>query len=108
MGKTKISAKRGRSSVQTSKDKIKLKRNTGIKEINPTEELLNEELISRALWECLKEGDDKGFKEVISAYVEACKKVQTAKKATISRSTIYNLKDNPTIKTVAKVVHACV
>ena len=87
---------------------MKLRRNTGIKEINPTEELLNEELISHALWECLKEGDDEGFKEVILAYVEACKKVQTAKKATVSRSTIYNLKDNPTIKTVAKVVHACV
>jgi hypothetical protein len=52
---------------------MKLRRNTGIKEINPTEELLNEELISRALWECLKEGDDEGFKEVILAYVEASK-----------------------------------
>jgi DNA-binding phage protein len=87
---------------------MKLRQNTGIREINPTEELLNEELISHALWECLKEGDDEGFKEVILAYVEACKKSQTAKKATVSRSTIYNLKDNPTIKTVAKVVHACV
>ena len=107
MGKTKISAKRRRSSVQTSKGRMKLRRNTGIKEINPTEELLNEELISHALWECLKEGDDEGFKEVILAYVEACKKAQTAKKAAVSRSTIYNLKTNPTIKTVAKVVHAC-
>ena len=108
MGKTKIFGKRRRSSVQTSKGKMKLRRNTGIKEINPTEELLNEELISHALWECLKEGDDEGFKEVILAYVEACKKAPTAKKAAVSRSTVYNLKDNPTIKTVAKVVHACV
>ncbi len=107
MGKTKISAERRKSSLQTSKGKMRLKQNTGIKEINPTEELLNEELISRALWECLKDGDDKGFKEVILAYVEACKKAHTAKKAAVSRSTVYNLKDNPTIKTVAKVVHAC-
>jgi len=107
MGKTKTSVKRKRSSVQISKSKMKLRKNTGIKEINPTEELLNEELISHALWECLKEGDDEGFKEVILAYVEACKKAQTAKKASVSRSTVYNLKTNPTIKTVAKVVHAC-
>ena len=107
MGKTKTSVKLKRSSVQISKSKMKLRKNTGIKEINPTEELLNEELISHALWECLKEGDDEGFKEVILAYVEACKKAQTAKKASVSRSTVYNLKTNPTIKTVAKVVHAC-
>ena len=103
MGKTKISDKRRRSSLQTSRDKIKLRRNTGIKEINPSEELLNEQLISHALWECLKEGDDEGFKEVILAYVEASKKARTAKKAAVSRSTVYNLKDNPTIKTVAKL-----
>jgi hypothetical protein len=60
---------------------MKLRRNTGIKEINPTEELLNEELISHALWECLKEGDDEGFKEVILAYVEACKKSSNSKKS---------------------------
>jgi DNA-binding phage protein len=86
---------------------MKLRRDTGITEINPTEELLNDKLISHALWECLKEGDDKGFEEVILAYVEACKKAQTAKKADVTRSTVYNLKANPTIKTVAKVVHAC-
>ena len=107
MVKTKIFAKQRRSSAQTSKGRMKLRRNTGIQEINPTEELLNEELISHALWECLKEGDDEGFKEVILAYVEASKKAQTAKKAAVSRSTVYNLKANPTIKTVAKVVHAC-
>ena len=67
--------------MQTSRGKMKLRRNIGIKEINPIEELLNEELISHALWDSLKEGDDKGFKEVVLAYVEACKKAQTAKKA---------------------------
>ena len=92
MAKTKISAKRRRSSLQTSKGKIRLRQDTGIKTINPTEKLLDEELISRALWECLKDGDDEGFKEVILTYVEACKKAHTARKAAVSRSTVYNLK----------------
>ena len=54
---------------------MKLRLDTGIKEINPTKELLNQELISHALWECLKQGDEEGFKEVILAYVEALCKI---------------------------------
>jgi DNA-binding phage protein len=107
MDKSKISGKRRRSSVQPSKIKMKLRRNTATKKISPIEELLNEEVISHALWECLKEGDDEGFKELIVAYIETCNKAQTAKKAAVSRKTMYNLKANPTIKTVARVVHAC-
>lgn len=38
---------------------MKLK-NTGIGQSNPTEELLNEELIGRAIGECLKMGIQKG------------------------------------------------
>lgn len=87
---------------------MKLKENAKVKEINPTEELLNEDLISRAIWECLKEGDAEGVIEVIATYVEAVNKTHLAKKASIARSTVYSsLKKNPTVKTLAKVVHAC-
>ncbi len=85
-----------------------LKKDTGLIEYSPTVALLNEELIGRALWECLKEGDVEGFMEVIEAYLAAYNRTHLAKKAAIARSTIYHLKSgNPTVKTVAKVVHAC-
>jgi DNA-binding phage protein len=88
---------------------MRLKKNTGLRESNPTEELLNEELIGRAVWECLKEGDSEGVIEVISIYIEAMNKTEVAKESSMARSTMYHtLKNkNPTIKTLAKLVHAC-
>jgi DNA-binding phage protein len=98
--------------MSRSKNKsiIKLKKNTGIRESNPREELLNEELIGRAVWECLKEGDSEGVIEVIRAYLEAVNKTEIARKSSMARSTMYHtLKGkNPTIKTLAKLVHACI
>lgn len=89
---------------------MKLKKNTGIRQSNPTEELLNEELIGRAIWECLKNGDSEGVIEVIGIYLEAVNKTQVAKESDIARSTMYHtLKSkNPTVKTLAKLVHACI
>jgi DNA-binding phage protein len=87
---------------------MKLKKGAKVREINPTEELLNEDLISRAIWECLKEGDSEGFIEVIAIYLSAVNKTRIAKKASVARSTVYSFKGgNPTVKTLAKVVHAC-
>ena len=87
-----------------------LKKNTGIRESNPTEELLDEELIGRAVWECLKEGDAEGVIEVIGAYLRAVNKTEIARESAMARSTMYHtLKSkNPTIKTLAKLVHACI
>ncbi|MES2344458.1 MAG: hypothetical protein V4494_00770 [Chlamydiota bacterium] len=89
---------------------MKLKKDTGIRKSNPREELLDEELIGRAVWECLKEGDSQGVIEVISAYLEAVNKTEIAKQSSMSRSTMYHtLKSkNPTIKTLAKLIHACI
>ena len=89
---------------------MRLKKSTGIRKSNPTEELLNEELIGRAIWECLKEGDSEGMIEVIGIYLEAVNKTQVAKESELARSTLYHtLKNkNPTVKTLAKLVHACV
>jgi DNA-binding phage protein len=89
---------------------MKLKKDTGIRQSNPTEELLNEELIGRAIWECLKNGDSEGVIEVISIYLEAVNKTQVAKENHMARSTMYHtLKSkNPTVKTLAKLVHACI
>jgi DNA-binding phage protein len=89
--------------------KIKIKTRAGLRQSNPREELLDEELISRAIWECLKNDDPEGVMEVIEIYIEASNKTQLAKASSIARSTMYHtLKSkNPTIKTLAKLIHAC-
>ncbi|MGL4540431.1 MAG: DNA-binding protein [Candidatus Rhabdochlamydia sp.] len=98
--------------MSCSKNKriIKLKENTDVRKNNPREDLLDEELISRAVWECLKEGDSEGVIEVIKAYLEAVNKTEIAREASMARSTMYHtLKSkNPTIKTLAKLIHACI
>lgn len=93
-----------------NKRTIKIKKNTGVRLSNPREELLDEDLIGRAVWECLKEGDSEGVIEVISAFVNAMNKTALAKESEMARSTMYHtLKSkNPTIKTLAKLVHACI
>lgn len=114
MDRAKTSAKRKKYSKKTLRSKnkpfLKLKKGTGVRRSNPTEELLDEELIGRAIWECLREGDSEGVVEVIRAYLTAVNKTEMAKEASIARSTIYHtLKSkNPTIKTLAKLVNATI
>lgn len=113
MGKTKTSKRLKRSSNITPKrevmTKARIKRRSSLRESNPAEELLDEGLISQAIWECLKEGDSEGVIEVIQAYLEAMNITELTQKSKLPRSTMYNtLKTkNPTIKTLAKLVHAC-
>jgi DNA-binding phage protein len=89
---------------------MKLKKGTGLRQSNPREELLNEELIGRAIWECLKNGDSEGVIEVVRIYLEAVKKTQTLKENDIAGLTVsHTLKSkNPTVKTLAKLVHASI
>lgn len=87
---------------------MRLKKSSRVREFNPTEEILNEELIGRAIWDCLKEGDSEGMIEVIRIYLEASNKTHLAEEAEVARSTVYHLKGgNPTVRTLAKLVHAC-
>ncbi|MCC5832953.1 MAG: hypothetical protein JJU12_07935 [Chlamydiales bacterium] len=77
---------------------------------DPTEALLDEERIGLAIWECLKNGDSEGVIEIIRIHLEAYNKAQLAKEARLSKTTLYHSlrSKNPTIKTLAKLVHACV
>lgn len=114
MGRVRTFGKRERYFTKTRSSKkrkiIGLKEDTGIEESNPREELLDEELIGRAIWECLKNGDAEGIVEVVRIYISALNKTRLAKKSEMARSTMYHtLKNrNPTIRTLAKIVHACV
>ena len=87
--------------------KLRLKRGVKLAKHDPFKALLDEKLIAQAFWECLKENDPEGAMEVIAAHLNALNKVQFAREAEIPRSTVYHsLKSrNPTIKTVAKLIH---
>lgn len=65
--------------------------------------------IGRAIWECLKNEDPEGVIEMIKIHLDAVNKVQAAKKAALPKTTLYHSlrSKNPTIKTLAKLVHAC-
>lgn len=82
----------------------------GVRRYDPTEALLDEERIGRAIWECLKNGDPEGVIEVIQIHLTACNKAQLARDADLPKTTLYHSlrSKNPTIKTLAKLVHACV
>jgi len=80
-----------------------------VKKYSPTKALLDEDFIAKAIWECLKNDDPEGVMEVLEAHIEATNKVKFSKSSDVPRSTLYHcLKSkNPTIKTLAKLVHAC-
>ena len=108
MGKIKTSGRQKASSKNT-RDR-KMKKNMEIDAYDPTKALLDEERIGRAIWECLKEGDSEGVVEVIQIHLEAVNKTKLADEAKLSKTTMYHAfrRKNPTIKTLAKLIHACV
>lgn len=80
------------------------------REYNPTKDLLDEELIAMAVWECLKENDPDGVIEILEAHISAKNKSQLAKEHDLPRTTLYHAfkSKNPTLHTLAKLVHATV
>lgn len=105
MAKAKTLIRRKKSFGNTPK--LRLKKGVKLAKHDPFKALLDEKLIAQAFWECLKENDPEGAMEVISAHLNALNKVHLAKEAEMPRSTLYHsLKSkNPTIKTVAKLIH---
>jgi len=89
--------------------KMEFKKNTGLTAYSPTEELLDEDFIAKAVWECLKNNDYEGVVEVIQAHMRAVNKTKAAKDNDLPRSSMYNAfkGKNPTVKTLAKLVHCC-
>jgi DNA-binding phage protein len=106
MAKAKTLTRRKKSSENIQK--LRLKKGVKLTKHNPFKALLDEKLISQAFWQCLKENDPEGAMEIISAHLNALNKVHLAQQAEIPRSTLYySLKSkNPTIKTVAKLIHS--
>lgn len=82
----------------------------GLEEENPRDWLLDSHNIGNAIMECLMENNPEGVMEVISMYLRALNKEKFRQKSDIGKSTYYYLmkNKNPTIKTLAKLVHAMV
>lgn len=104
MAKTKT-LKKQKTSLESTPT-IKVKTNTGIKPYSPTQEILNGDLIGRAILECLKNNDPEGVIEVISIYLNTLNRTKATEQIKLPRSTLYHaLKyKNPTLKTLAKIV----
>ncbi len=106
MARQKTSIRRKRFTKSGSMTKFKKQPRV----YNPTKDLLNEELIAKAIWECLKDNDPDGVIEILEAHVSAKNKSQLAKEHDLPRTTLYHAfkSRNPTLHTLAKLVHATV
>ncbi len=105
MVKLGISRKRSVSSKRNRRLDV-----SSVKEWHPTGELLDTKRIGGSIMICLLNNDPEGAMEIIEIYLNTLNRVQVAKSSRIPRSTLYHsLKHtNPTIKTLAKLMHASV
>lgn len=80
----------------------------GINICNPEKELLNEDLIAKALWECLCDGDTAEFMDILETHLLLKNKSKFCRESGLSRTTLYNtFKDkNPTLTTLSKLVQS--
>lgn len=90
------------------KEEFELRKDTNLHEYDPVKNLLDTEKMGAAILQCLFDNDHEGVLEIIENYLYALNKTQFLKDANIPRSTMYNFlrRRNPTIKTLAKLLHA--
>ena len=87
----------------------KLRGDAHVKAVHSATRLKDQELIFRALWQCLVEQDIASFKDILRGHLEAANKQQLSKKAKTSRRTLYRILSddgNPTLKSISKVISA--
>ena len=68
------------------------------------------EKVAEALLQSLEENDAEAFLEILDAYLKV-NRTKVAKETNLSRTTVQNAlskKGNPTIRTIAKIVHQAV
>ncbi len=87
----------------------KLKPGTRTKRVRSSTRLKNEEIIFRALWQCLVDQDIDSFKEILRTHLDCVNKQQLARKSKTSRRTLYRIlspEGNPTLKNISNIIHA--
>lgn len=84
-----------------------LKKETKVKTHHPEKSFKNLNKVGAALLESLMENDTETFIEILDSYLKV-NRSYVAKKARMARSTVQQAlssKGNPTLKTLAKIVH---
>lgn len=89
-------------------EKIIIRDDANITEVNPVENLLDPDLIGSAIMQCLIENDPDGVIEILEDHLYALNKSKFFEEANVPRSTMYQLlkRKNPTIRTLAKIMYA--
>jgi len=83
---------------------------TMVTEFKPEKLFKNKKKVAEALLQCLIENDTETYMEILDSYLRVNRSL-VAQEADISRSTIslaFSKKGNPTLKTIAKIVHESV
>lgn len=79
-------------------------------EFRPEEFFKNKRKVAEALLQCLIENDTESYMEILDSYLRV-NRTQVAKSAELSRSTVssaFSKRGNPTLKTIAQIVHESV
>ena len=74
---------------------------------NPEDTFMDHQKVCAALLECLIDNDTETFIEILDSYLRI-NRLQVSKKAHMARSTVQlalSKNGNPTLKTLAKIVH---
>ncbi|NGX48888.1 MAG: hypothetical protein K940chlam5_00482 [Candidatus Anoxychlamydiales bacterium] len=117
MAKRKTSRRRKRLLQNIKKHReisvkpIELKKKKGISKMDPSKIMVDENFLVYALLECFKDNDPDALIEILDGYIAACNKSNFAKKADISRSTLYDMlhgKKNPTLRVLTQCIHGLV
>lgn len=89
---------------------IKTKKTTPKLNHKPSVFFKSHEKVAEALLQSLESNDVEAFLEILDVYLKA-NRTKVAKDAGLSRTTVQNAlskKSNPTIRTIAKIVHQAV
>jgi probable addiction module antidote protein len=89
---------------------IKSKKRTRLLGHKPSDFFQSHEKVAEALLQSLEENDAGAFLEILDAYLRV-NRTKIAKSTKMSRTTVQNAlsrKGNPTIRTIAKIVHRAV
>ena len=85
-----------------------LKNREGITPFEHGVHLRDKKLVAQSLWECIVENDIDAFKEILEGHLRVRNKENLAKKAGISKRTLFRMlspSGNPTLENVAKLIH---
>ena len=86
---------------------LKIKGKTGFAEFKAGKRIKNKKYVVKALLECLASNDTEGFKEILCAHLELVNKEEFAKKAGVSKRSLFRMlskNGNPTLNNISKVI----